>query len=47
MSKIKIVIIVVLLVGGGGAGAIFGLNSFYMTQIQNQIEARLRRCKTS
>jgi hypothetical protein len=41
MSKIKIVIIVVLLVGGGGAGAIFGLNSFYMTQIQNQIEARL------
>ena len=41
MSKIKIVIIVVLLVGGGGAGALFGLNSFYMTQIQNQVEARL------
>jgi len=41
MSKIKIIIIVVLLVAGGGAGALFGLNTFYMTQIQAQADSRL------
>jgi len=41
MSKIKTIIVVVLLVAGGGAGALFGLNMFYMTSIQNQADSRL------
>lgn len=41
MSKIKIAIVVILLVGGGGAGALFGLNTFYMAQIQDQAQSRL------
>ena len=32
---------VVLLVAGGGAGALFGLNTFYMAQIQDQADSRL------
>lgn len=41
MSKIKMIIVVVLLVGVGGAGAFFGLNGFYLAQLQEQVEARL------
>jgi hypothetical protein len=41
MSKIKIVIIVIILVVGGGAGALFGLNTFYMAQMQAQADSRL------
>ena len=41
MSKIKTIIVVVLLVAGGGAGALFGLNTFYMARIQDQADSRL------
>ncbi len=41
MSKIKTIIVVVLLVAAGGAGALFGLNSLYLAQIQDQVESRL------
>jgi hypothetical protein len=41
MSKIKMIIIVIVLVAGGGAGALFGLNTFYMAQVQDQAQSRL------
>ena len=41
MSKIKTIIVVIVLVAGGGAGALFGLNMFYMAQVQDQAQSRL------
>jgi len=41
MSKIKTIIVVILLVAGAGAGALFGLNTFYTAEIQQQVESRL------
>jgi hypothetical protein len=41
MAKVKAVVVVVLLVGVGGAGALLGLNSFYMARIDTQVQCAL------
>jgi hypothetical protein len=41
MSKFKTIIVVIVLVAGGGAGALFGLNMFYMARVQDQAQSRL------